>query len=106
MKSYSDTASGGKVKHTDFPPDIAILADSGKNLIRSHICFGDWVLDSDPGKADWIWKIINEAPDHVALSAQLAAKKGLKMVSSSSYQVMRSNLLVYVCCFPEFNYYT
>ena len=95
-KAQQIPSTGGKIKRTDFPSNIAILANGGKNLIRTRVAFGDWVLDIDPGKPEWVWKIINDTPSTVALSSRDEARQGLKVVSGTSYVEMRTKLITYV----------
>ena len=95
-KAQETQSTGGKIKRTHFSSNIAILADCGKNLIRTRVAFGDWVLDIDPGKPEWVWKIINDTLSTVALSSRDAARQGLKTVSGTSNVEMRAKLITYV----------
>ncbi len=95
-KAQETPSTGGKIKRTDFPSNVAILANGGKNLIRTRIAFGDWVLDIDPGKPEWVWKIIKDTPSTVAMSSRDTALQGLKTVSGTSYIEMRAKLITYV----------
>ena len=95
-KAHETQSTGGKIKRTHFSSNIAILADCGKNLICTCVAFGDWVLDIDPGKPEWVWKIINDTLSTVALSSRDAARQGLRTVSGSSNAEMRAKLITYV----------
>jgi len=88
--------SGGKIKCTDFPPEVVVIADKSKNLLHCNLTFGNWVLDSDIDKLDWVWKIINKTPGSMGSSARDVATKGLKMVSAPSQDNMRNKLISYV----------
>ncbi|KAF8173626.1 hypothetical protein BJ912DRAFT_1065110 [Pholiota molesta] len=95
LETATSTSLTGKVKRSDFPPNVVLLADSAKNLIRTRVCFGDWVLESDPRKQDWVWGIINDCPKTMNPSSQTSANQALQLLSSPSQQVLRSKLVSY-----------
>ena len=75
--------SSSKVVWGSFSPNITVLANAAKNLIRTKVAFGDWVLNSNPEKPNWIWAIIRDVPTTIEISLNQAAREGLKEVSSS-----------------------
>jgi len=57
-KSNNKRATGSsKVVRGSFSPNVTVLANATKNLIRTKVAFGDWVLDSNPEKPNWIWEM-------------------------------------------------
>ena len=101
----SAAANGGKVKRSDFPPNIRPLADAAKCYLRTRICFGDWVMESDPERQKWIWDIILDTPQ--ALGASLAGNtaSALKILSSDAHSSLRMNVITYVwILFLSFKY--
>lgn len=75
--------SSSKVVQGSFSPNVTVLVNATKNLIHTKVAFGDWVLDSNPEKPNWIWAIIRDVPTTIGISLNQAAREGLKEVSSS-----------------------
>ncbi|KAF8909032.1 hypothetical protein CPB84DRAFT_1843373 [Gymnopilus junonius] len=81
-KAVPPKSSGGtKVVREQFSsPEVLALADAAKSHLHTQICFGNWKLDSDPEKPDWIWTIIAETPSALGVSSHPRATEGLKQL--------------------------
>lgn len=82
-RNNKQATSSSKVVWGSFSPNVTVLANAAKNLIRTKVAFGDWVLDSNLEKPNWIWAIIRDVPTTIGISLNQAAREGLKEVSSS-----------------------
>ena|SRR5882757_8473470 len=101
--SISSKSLGRKVTRGDFSHDVGALADAAKELIRTRICFGSWISDSDTSnKLDWIWSIIKETPALLGPSCKQTARLGL--ITASKDPVVKANLITYVCLFFAYMY--
>jgi hypothetical protein len=94
QKSTSSKAS--KVVRDQFSsPEILQLADACKSHLRTQICFGNWTLDSDMSKPDWIWSIITGTPALLGETGRATAMKALQLVEND--EVQKGKLVIYVC---------
>ncbi|PPR03551.1 hypothetical protein CVT26_006107 [Gymnopilus dilepis] len=87
---------GYKVVRDNFSSsaEILLLADRSKSHMRTKICFGDWVLDSDDKRVEWAWSIIKETPALLAPSASAIATRGLQIALKD--EKLKQDLLTYV----------
>ncbi|PPQ82768.1 hypothetical protein CVT26_000179 [Gymnopilus dilepis] len=95
-KAAPPKSSGGtKVVREQFSsPEVLALADAAKSHLRTQICFGNWKLDSDPEKPDWIWTIIAETPSALGVSSRPRATEGLKQLLSDNAE--KEKVMTYV----------
>ncbi|KAH6867486.1 hypothetical protein BKA70DRAFT_1452955 [Coprinopsis sp. MPI-PUGE-AT-0042] len=67
---------GLKVIRSDFPDDVAILADEAKTAVRTAICFGEWE------EIEWAWRIAQavaqEQPAWVSLLRKVSSNETMK----------------------------
>ena len=77
-----------------FSDNVTVLANAAKNLIHTKVAFGNWVLDSNPEKTNWIWSIINEVPAMIGISLLNAAQEGIKEASRNV--ALHNKLVTYV----------
>ncbi|KAF8905589.1 hypothetical protein CPB84DRAFT_1844990 [Gymnopilus junonius] len=95
-KAVPPKSSGGtKVVREQFSsPEVLALADVAKSHLRTQICFGNWKLDSDPEKPDWIWTIIAETPSALGVSSRPRATEGLKQLLNDNAE--KEKVMTYV----------
>ncbi|KAF8871015.1 hypothetical protein CPB84DRAFT_1754198 [Gymnopilus junonius] len=60
------------------------------------ICFGNWKLNSNPEKPNWIWTIIAEMPDALGVSSCPRATEGLKQLLNDNAEKEKVMTYVYV----------
>ena len=80
-------------RRSDFPENVCLLADVAKNHLRFKIVMGEWnKLGTHANKADWTWKVIQEA------SKQGSDPTILKQAFASAQgdPLMKRNLITYV----------
>jgi len=89
--------SGGssKVNQGNFSDNITVLANATKNLIHTKVVFGNWVLDSNHEKTNWIWSIINKVPAMIGISLKNTAQEGIKEALRNV--ALHNKLVTYVC---------
>ncbi|KAH6906985.1 hypothetical protein BKA70DRAFT_1428499 [Coprinopsis sp. MPI-PUGE-AT-0042] len=74
---------GLKVIRSDFPDDVAILADEAKTAVRTAICFGEWEEIGGRGaQLEWAWRIAQavaqEQPAWVSLLRKVSSNETMK----------------------------
>ncbi|KAF8869528.1 hypothetical protein CPB84DRAFT_1755006 [Gymnopilus junonius] len=94
-KSAPVSKSSSKATRDNFScSELIFLADTAKSWLHTQICFGNWVLDSDSKKADWIWSIITDVPNILGESGNAKANEALKVVLKD--EVQKNKLITYV----------
>ena len=93
-KVKQSSGSSTKVVRSQFSDNVTILTDAAKNLIRTKVAFGDWVLDSNPDKPNWVWGIIKNVPTAIGISLNQAAQDGLQEALRDV--TLRNKLITYV----------
>ena len=93
-KVKQSSGSSAKVVRSQFSDNVTILADAAKNLIHTKVAFGDWVLDSNPDKPNWVWGIIKNVPTTIGISLNQVAQDGLQEALRDV--TLRNKLITYV----------
>ncbi|KAF8878971.1 hypothetical protein CPB84DRAFT_1852208 [Gymnopilus junonius] len=94
-KSKGQSEKNYKVVLDNFKSsDVLALAERAKCYLRTQICFGNWVLDSDEKRPNWVWSILNETPSILPPIASAMAAKGLEIAGEDDE--VKKDLLTYV----------
>ncbi|KAF8880704.1 hypothetical protein CPB84DRAFT_1851787 [Gymnopilus junonius] len=93
--SSASTTGNGKVTREHFmSSEVHMLADLAKSYLYTQVCFGNWVLDSDTNKMDWLWTVIGETPTALGPASQATANAGLQAMAKDND--IKGKLLTYV----------
>ncbi|KAF8870154.1 hypothetical protein CPB84DRAFT_1855768 [Gymnopilus junonius] len=107
QKPSSKNSSAPKLEHASVSPSLSSTktevssASTAKKAVPPKssggtkvICFGNWKLDSDPEKPDWIWTIIAETPSALGVSSRPRATEGLKQLLNDNAE--KEKVMTYV----------
>jgi len=99
-RSIRNTRNGNathKITQHQFSANLCLLADAAKKQLRSNMVHADWVLDSDIGKEEWIWKAILTAVGNAAEARKAALQTALHDLSRD--EDMKTNFITFVSVF-------
>lgn len=96
-KLNSGKSVSAKITKDLFSSVIGLLADSAKKNLRSKIILGDWVLDTEVGKEEWIWKTITETVKNATSARKSAFVTALHEIKDDDD--IKGNLIIFVSTF-------
>ena len=98
--SLRGRGNNNKITQDQFSSVLGLIADSSKKHLRSSLILGDWVLDSEVGKEEWIWKMINKAVKNAPPTRATAFQEAIVKIKEN--EELKTKFITYVSLFLFF----